>query len=108
MVKLHGYNVSQKEIGRHKCIDCGVNVIKIGDYCMLNPDLWKRQLGLSWNDNLCIACVETRLRRKLKLSDFGSFPRVEGFPMSDILADRLGVGVKRKRGETRLRGLNAL
>ena len=90
---------SRREITRHKCLDCGINVIKAGDYCLLNSKIWKGRFGLGWNDNLCIACIEARLGRKLsmRLHDFISFPSVKGFPMSDTLLDRYGFSEKKAR-----------
>jgi hypothetical protein len=64
-------------IARYKCRDCGVNVIEAGDYCLLNDDIWKRQLRLRWKDNLCIECIEKRLGRKLKFIDFNPSATVE-------------------------------
>jgi hypothetical protein len=90
-------NFSRREIARHKCLDCGINVIKAGDYCLLSAKLWKDQFGLGWNDNLCIACIEARLGRKLSLLDFISFPFVKGFPTSDTLLDRYGFSEKKAR-----------
>jgi hypothetical protein len=87
------YRASRRDIARHTCIDCGVNVIKIGDYCMISPDIWERKFHLEWRDNLCIACIEARLGRKLRpmfKGDFIGFPNVEGYPMSAILTDRIG------------------
>jgi hypothetical protein len=85
------YKFSRREIARHKCIGCGVNVIKIGDYCMLSSEIWERKLGLGWSDNMCVACVESRIGRKLSRLDFMSFASVEGFGgMSDVLINRLG------------------
>ncbi len=100
---LGHYKFSRREIARHKCIGCGVNVIKIGDYCMLSSDLWNRKLGLKWDDNMCVACIEARIGRKLSLRkhDFTSFPSVEGFPMSNVLANRLGFDAVRKRAASR-------
>ncbi|WP_161853822.1 hypothetical protein [Bradyrhizobium sp. CCBAU 051011] len=60
------HELSAAEIARVVCLDCGVNVIEIGDYCMLSPKVWRDQLGLGWDDNLCIACIEKQLGRKLK------------------------------------------
>jgi hypothetical protein len=103
-MRVPGYKFSRREIARHKCIGCGVNVIKIGDYCMLNSDLWKRKLHLKWEDNMCLACIEARIGRKLSLRkhDFNGCPGIEGFPMSDTLADRLGFSeVKPKRARRR-------
>jgi hypothetical protein len=33
-----------RELARHKCKDCGVNVIKIGEYYMVSPQLWEDKL----------------------------------------------------------------
>jgi hypothetical protein len=44
---------------RMNCIDCGINVVAVGDYCMVNADVWKR-LGLTWLNNLSIPCLERR------------------------------------------------
>jgi hypothetical protein len=75
MPKL-GYKLSRREIARHRCIDCGTNVIRAGDYCMLRDEIWERQFGLKWDDNLCLACIEKRLGRRLCFSDLISFPCV--------------------------------
>jgi hypothetical protein len=60
---------------RYRCIDCGVNVVAIGEFYMLKSALWEDQLGLGLSDNLCIGCLERRLGRKISLRDLGSFPR---------------------------------
>jgi hypothetical protein len=77
---LGHYKFSADEIARHVCLDCGVNVIEIGDYVMLSPRTWEGTLGLDWDDNLCIACVEKRLGRQLGWmhGDFCSLPSVKG------------------------------
>lgn len=90
MAKQRAYKFSAREIARHRCNDCGVNVIKNGDYCMLRPDIWEVTFGLGGGDNLCVACIERRLGRKLTFLDFITSPSVEGFPMSDTLFDRFG------------------
>jgi hypothetical protein len=69
-----------KELARQTCNDCGVNVIEIGAYYMLNPDVWERQLGLGWTDNLCVGSV-----RYVRLS-----PLSVDAPASDRMADQLG------------------
>jgi hypothetical protein len=100
------YKFPRREIARHKCIGCGVNVIKIGDYCMLSGKIWDDVLHLGWDDNMCIACVEARLGRKLRplfQGDFTGWPSVEGFPMSDVLKNRLGFdAAKPKRARRRM------
>jgi len=44
---------------RMNCVDCGINVVAVGDYYMVNKTVWDR-LGLMWTDNLCIPCLERR------------------------------------------------
>src|SRR4029079_18223886 len=79
-----------REIARFRCIDCGVNVVKIGDWYLVSDAIWIDQFGLGWRGHLCLACVEKRLGRKLRLPDFGGFPLaiVEGYPISKKLIDR--------------------
>jgi hypothetical protein len=100
--RLLQYQFSRQEIARHKCIACSVNVIEIGDYSMLQPDLWKQQLGLIWTDNLCIKCIETRLGRRLSFVDFCTVVTVAGYSPSDILVDRLEL-TRQKRKTRRKR-----
>ncbi len=44
------------------CNDCGVDVLAIGDWYMARPEVWHK-LGLTWSDNLCVACLDRRLGR---------------------------------------------
>jgi hypothetical protein len=87
---LHHYKMSPGEIDHHRCRDCGVNVILVGDYCPLKSELW-HQMGLGSRDDLCVACAEQRLGRRLTPSDFASTATVEGFPPSVTLINRLGL-----------------
>jgi hypothetical protein len=87
---LDHYKLSERDIARCTCIGCGTNVITQGDYCMLSDSIWNQQLKLSWDDNLCVACIEKRLGRALSFLDFISFPMVEGYPTSKVLLARLG------------------
>ena len=86
-----GYKFSRRKIARHVCIDCGINVIKIGDYCMIHADVWEKQLGLRWSDNMCLRCVELRLGRALTAEEvgWGLIHDVEGYPKSDLLMARI-------------------
>jgi hypothetical protein len=94
------YHFSRRQIARCKCLDCGVNVIRAGDYCLLDFGLWDDELHLGWHDNLCIVCIEERLGRRLVHDDFAGFPSVEGFVMSKTLSDRIiGNHVVLKGGE---------
>ena len=84
------------------CLDCGVNIFKVGDYCNLHDRTWKDELRLKKTDNLCIKCIEVRLGRKLIFTDFSSVPpnlhrTVKGYKMSDVLVERLGLTTSRKR-----------
>ena len=46
--------------------DCGANVVTIGEFYMWPPEVWKGELGLGWNDNLCMGCLESRLGRHVR------------------------------------------
>ena len=99
---LDHYKFSAPEIARHTCKDCGTNVVKAGDYCMLSSEIWEKQLKLSWDDNLCLACVERRLGRALTMLDFISVPSVEGYPTSKALLARIAPEpTKKKRKPSR-------
>jgi hypothetical protein len=98
---IRAYQFSRREIARHKCNDCGVNVIEAGDYCMLQPAIWEKQFGLGWKDNLCLACIEARLGRGLGWLDVISFPCVEGYPMSDEMVSRFHPPARKPRKKPR-------
>jgi hypothetical protein len=90
----NSYAFSKKVVAlaRFNCLGCGINVIKAGDYCMLTPHVWRDQLHLEWEDNMCVKCIELRIGRKLRpmlSGDFAGFPNVKGYPMSPILRDRI-------------------
>jgi hypothetical protein len=108
---MHHYKMSQKEIGRHTCIGCGVNVIRAGDYCMMRSEIWDGKLNLKPTDNMCIACIESRLGRNVQILDFSSFPSIEGFDLSEVLKHRLGYYrhlEERKRKKARQRAKRRL
>jgi hypothetical protein len=67
--------LSKKALAHYRCNDCSVNVVTAGEFYMLHPEIWEDQLGLGWDDNLCIGCLEKRLGRKVSLLDMVSFPR---------------------------------
>ena len=95
---------TRREIARHRCKDCGVNVIKAGDYCMIRSEIWKGDFGLGEDDNLCLACIEQRLGRPLTRRDMSSFPvSIEGHPMSDTLAARWGSQQRKQKRRTKQR-----
>jgi len=55
-----------KGLPKFPCNDCRVDVLQKGDWYMAQPEIWQAALGLGWNDNLCIECLEKRLGRKLR------------------------------------------
>jgi hypothetical protein len=85
-------------LARYSCNDCGVNVVTIGEFYMLRPDIWDKQLGLGWDDNLCIGCLEARLGRRVRLTDMGSFPRYPWMKPSSIRLKhrKFGPGVTKR------------
>jgi hypothetical protein len=83
--------LTPEELARYACNDCSVNVVTIGEFYMLTDDIWTDQLGLGWDDNLCIGCLETRIGRKVSFADMRSFPSYDWMePSSARLMDRLG------------------
>jgi hypothetical protein len=95
MINLSAYRFTRKQVARYTCNDCSVNVIDCGDFCMLQPAIWEEQFGLGWDDNLCLACIEKRLGRRLMMLDFCSFPYVDGYPQSAALLERYGHTAKK-------------
>jgi hypothetical protein len=67
MMAIRAYVLQKvKKLPRYPCNDCGVDVLTIGDWYMASPEIWEKQLGLGWGDNLCITCLERRLGRPLR------------------------------------------
>lgn len=96
--------LSKKELARYRCNDCSDNVVTIGEFYMLHPEIWKDQLGLGWDDNLCIGCLEARLGRRVSMADMGSFPNYPWMkPMSIRLMHRMFGHLITKRPPYRLR-----
>jgi hypothetical protein len=86
---IRANTLSRKQQARCVCDDCGVNVIKIGEYFMLNANMWENQLGPGAWDNLCIGCIEARLGRKIWFPDMCNVPNYPWMrPISDRLRDR--------------------
>ena len=54
-------------------MDCGSSTLHINEYYMVHKELW---LTANPQDRgmLCIGCLETRLGRKLRSSDFTKYP----------------------------------
>jgi hypothetical protein len=82
--------LSKEKLAHFRCNDCGVNVVEIGDWYMATPEIWKEQLSLGWNDNLCIACLEQQLGRRVRRGDIGPASSMHFVDdISDRVADRL-------------------
>jgi YD repeat-containing protein len=80
----------RRMIAAFKCNDCGLNVIRAGEYYMVSPQIWDDRLHLEWNDSLCIGCLESRLGRKLTTLDFIAVPQNPGgFSLSERYHRRL-------------------
>jgi len=64
------------------CMDCPEDTLG-GDYYMVHKELWE-QVHWSYSGKLCLPCLEKRVGRRLKLSDFtgapiNSHPRIAAF-----------------------------
>ena len=110
----------RRDWARLTCLDCGVNVVEIGEYYMISSAIWEKKLHLKWSDNLCIGCLESRLGRKLRgftcepgiigFGDFISSPENPGgFEGSDLynrrfFGEQAFAISKLKRGEPLPRG----
>lgn len=73
-----------------RCVDCGVNTLKINEYYMVENRLW--DVYGPARGMLCIGCLEKRIGRKLVPSDF-SRARINWSGLgkhSPRLADRIG------------------
>lgn len=72
------------------CLDCGIDTGKIHEHYFINTNLWLRMVG-SKTGMLCVGCLEKRMGRKLKKSDFPSVhinnPKL--YPVSARLLERL-------------------
>ena len=89
---------------RRRCIcnDCGVDIVKAGEYVMLDLQIWVHELGLDLHDNLCIGCVEKRLGRRIK--GFGDITNMQNCgPMSLRLQVRVFGRAITKRKPYRLK-----
>ena len=89
---LDKYKATEEEIkAGFICLDCSVHTDEIGEYYMIDFDLWN-QIHPANKGMLCIGCVEERLGRQLRAKDFidALINQVGGmFQQSDRLIDRL-------------------
>ncbi len=75
------------------CNDCEISVRQIGEWYIVFDSVWKEAINNNHNIRfLCIGCLETRLNRKLKCSDFARVPLNSLWfgRKSDRLKKRLG------------------
>lgn len=55
------------------CLECGVDTFIIDEYYMLKDSVWGSIVPIE-SGMLCVGCVEKRLGRKLRASDFTDCP----------------------------------
>jgi len=79
----------QRLIPEFICNDCSRNVLKIGDWYICKPEIWENAFGLGWSDNLCIACLEKRLRRPLRRGMRDVYPASTQYRRHPPLSRRL-------------------
>jgi hypothetical protein len=91
---------------RRPCNDCRRDVVRLGHWYMASPKIWKHKLGLGWDDNLCLDCLEKRLGRKLRtgLRDVGWSSTPCKFPLAPRLIEIWTRPQKRKKGTLARRG----
>lgn len=95
--------MSKRTLHAMNCNDCGADVVALGDYYMADDKVWEDELGLGWNDNLCIGCLETRLGRQIKIWDDFTPAQIPGalsgdpipVKLSPRLLDRMGMELRR-------------
>lgn len=78
-------------LGQLDCVLCGVDTGEIGEYYMTTDKIWRRH-GPA-HGCLCIGCLEQRMGRKLRRSDFKDVPlnTEPDWSRSGRLLDRLGL-----------------
>jgi len=71
------------------CRDCGLDAIEIGEWYMVHHAVWEQ--ACRPEDVLYIGCLEQRLGRKLRVTDFNGAPVNDPTKasISDRLRDRL-------------------
>jgi hypothetical protein len=96
-------SLTPEHLAHYNCSDCGINVVDIGEFYMVHPRIWHDELGLGWDDNLCIGCLEARLGREVRgFADFISFPDYPWMkPSSDRLLNRICGLVRDSEGDLR-------
>jgi hypothetical protein len=83
--------VSKWHVARMRCADCGINVVKVGEYnYMAATKLWQKATAGSDDIRfLCIGCFEQRLGRNVHLGDIWPTPIYDFLEStSDRLLDR--------------------
>jgi hypothetical protein len=74
-----------------KCIDCGVDTGKIREHYYLEDAVWNKVAKK--DQMLCVGCVESRLYRYLKSTDF-----------TDCYLNKVNYGEKSERLISRIKG----
>jgi len=67
-------NIPHRTDVNYQCHDCGRDLIRIGEWYMVNRDIWAAAVrGEDPHMLLCIGCLEKRFGRKLRPDDFSDF-----------------------------------
>jgi hypothetical protein len=83
----------ENRTARRACVDCKVNTFAINEYYMVRPEVWWRAGMAREGGMLCISCLENRLGRKLRRTDFSECPLNDSeYPRSERLKNRLAAG----------------
>lgn len=84
---------------RFSCVDCGVNVERIGEYFVVLDQVWQIEARLDPQEGMyCVGCLESRINRRLCPGDFMDVPanglrywRESGRWPSRRLQERMGL-----------------
>ena len=92
LMEVGMYYLNYEDEKAFECLDCSVNTSEIEEYYALVDEVWL-EAQPDKDGMLCVGCVERRLGRTLRESDFNETAPINrlGWPHSDRLRDRLGV-----------------
>jgi site-specific DNA recombinase len=80
--------MSEAQLNRFLCLDCGADTSAIGEYYMLRDTVWK-SINSQGEGMLCLDCAEKRLGRTLTPADFMPAEVNEFGDKSDRLLSRM-------------------
>jgi hypothetical protein len=71
------------------CLDCQADTLKIDEFYMVSRDLWLMAVpdeDHEMTKYLCIGCLEIRIGRQLRASDFLDVPM--NWPGNNVMSER--------------------